>query len=225
MKIFLALFLMTHIAQAQTTQLGKSLLLNEKGVPRFTMEHIAEQLGSTSKHVITFRDEDGAVLSEETVTMIEDGQVGTYNWTRQQDELRFTMSRQGKKWKLALNKEEETLRIPSNNVRVLVPPIIAAGLVQEWKKDESLKTFRFQLLAPDRLETFSFIFTRTSEDAGTVTWTLKPENFFVRMVAGEIGFVFNKDKTLNQIRNFMPPIKFRNTEGRLENQKSSLQFQ
>lgn len=224
MKLFLALFLMAHMAQAQTTQLGKSLLLNEKGVPRFTMEHIAEQIGAKSKHVVTFRDEDGAVLSEETVTMSEDGQVDSYNWTRQQDELRFTMSRQGKKWKLSLNKEEETLRIPSNNVRVLVPPVIATGLVQEWKKDEALKTFRFQLLAPDRLETFSFIFTRTSEDAGTVTWTLKPENFFVRLVAGEIGFVFNKDKTLNQIRNFMPPIKFRNTDGRLENQKSSLQF-
>lgn len=224
MKIFLATILLTCVAHAQTTRLGKSLLLNEKGVPRFTMEQITEQVTGTAKHVVTFRDEDGTVLSEETVKVTEDGQIESYNWKRLQDGLQFSMTRKSKTWQLSLNEDKETLRIPSSDVRVLVPPLIAPGLVEEWKKNESLKTFRFQLLAPDRLETFSFIFTRTAEDAGTITWRLKPENFFVRLVAGEIDFVFHKDKTLYQIRNFMPPIKFRNSDGRLENQKSSLQF-
>ncbi len=222
MKTLLFFFLL-NAAQAQTTLIGKSSHLNSLGVSLFTMENAFNPLDTTMKHVTTFRDENGVLLSEETVLLAEDGQIESYIWTQHQNNQRFTMTRQGDKWKLKLNDDKETLRVPSKS-RVLVPPIIAAGLAQEWKKKEELKTFQFQLLAPDRMETFSFIFHRTSEDAEFVTWTLKPENFFVRMVAGEIIFVFKKDKTLHEIRDFTPPIKFLNAEGRLGSQKTSLSF-
>lgn len=224
MRTLLVLCFVSQFAHAEVRTLGKSELKSEAGIPRFTMEQISETLDTGTQLVVIFRDEAGKILSEEKVLSDNAGVIQSYHWRQYQTDQTFAMELRGEKWKLALNRDKETIHFPKAPLRLLVPPLITTALVEEWKKHPSLRSFRFLLLAPDRMDTFSFVFTKTSTGAEDVEWTLKPENFIVRMVAGEILFVFRKDMTLKKVQSFTPPIKIPTSTGRLESQKTTVTF-
>jgi hypothetical protein len=224
MRTLVALFFVSQFAHGQIRTFGKSDLKGEAGLPRFTMEQNSEASDAGTQLVVIFRDETGKVLSEEKVHSSNTGVIQSYSWRQHQTDQSFEMKLHGEKWKLTMNGAKETIRVPKAPLRLLVPPLITTALVEEWKKDPSLKSFRFLLLAPDRMDTFSFVFTKTNSGTEDVEWTLKPENFIVRMVAGEILFIFRKDMTLRKVQSFVPPIKLPTSTGQLESQKTTVTF-
>ena len=202
------------VIKGQATSKGAS------GKPWFVLEKTLEG----ERSFVVFRDEDGTALSEETVVLSKDHILQSYTWKQHQDGREFKLELKNKKWEMQFNGEEDSIVLPKDPANVVVPPLIAERLVFEWTKNPNLQKFKFSLLVPDRMETFSFVFKRQNEKEGQIQWLLTPESFFVRMVAGEILFLFSKDMSLKEIRDFRPPVKFKTSTGRLEDKKTSVIF-
>lgn len=226
MKIFLAIalsFLALNSSAALSTK-GLSTVQTASGKPWFQLEKTFTETVDGTRGQVVFRDEESKVLSEETIVISNDGVLQTYEWQQLQDKQSFSLRLNEKKWEIDFKGSKDSIDLPRDPTSVVVPPMIAERLAQEWTKNPALKDFAFKLLVPDRRELFSFKFVRMKDKDGRAHWLLSPENFFVRLVAGEILFVYDADKVLKEIRDFRPPVKFRTPSGRLEERKTSITF-
>ncbi len=222
--ILMLIFLGTPQSFAQTKTTGVASTKTGSGKPWFHMEKVFSGVPEgTSGHVV-FRDERGELLSEERATVSASHVLQSYDWKQFQEAHEFHLKQVGNKWEMSFDGKKKSLKMPEVPESVVVPPLIAERLIAEWTKKDNLKEFSFELLVPDRMETFSFVFKKKQEKDGLVHWLLFPTNFFVKLVAGEIEFIFSTDKVLKEVRDFRPPVKFKTKTGEFSDQKTSILF-
>lgn len=224
MKLWFVLILASQMVHASSTQVGESVLKSKLGTPLFKMVKENEASSESLRYRVRFLDDTDTTLSEEHVVLAPDGALQSYQWTQTQTGQNFRLLRDKNKWKLSLDGKKDSIKIPSADVKVLVPPVLSEGLVREWEKDNKLQEFRFKLLAPDRMELFSFVFRRTKNVDDEVLWLLEPENFFVRLIVGQIYFLYSQDRVLKEVRDFTPPIKLKDENGTLKTHKTTVKF-
>lgn len=197
---------------------GTASKLDSEGKPWFRLLTSYRVVGAQELLGVSFVGGAGPLLSKEEVVSDASGVV-SYSWEQHQTSTRFALIRGEKDWELDLNGARKKLS-RKDYPALVVPPMLASMLERLASGQGKGRRTKFQLLVPDRLDVFTFEFEESSQGH----WVLRPVNFFVRAVAGVIPFEVDPTGALRAIKNFHPPVKYRDSKGRLTDEVTDLSF-
>jgi hypothetical protein len=170
------------------------------------------------------------LLAREKITLTSDKKFLSFDWTELQTNESATIERAGNKLNFRYQEQEKVKQKimdlqPEDIDSLVVSPMLSDFLLLNWEKAEKAGKLDVKIAVPDRIDVYSFRFELQSRKPGEdFRWLLEAKSFFVRLIAGEIVFVYSPDRKLKAVRGVRPPLKFKIKDGVFEERKTDIEM-
>jgi hypothetical protein len=211
---------------------GTSRTLTENKKPWFTVTDRENPTEDGLQFEVTFKDGEGQVLSVEKFAVTKDFILRSYEWVQNQTHEQAKMVLTDKKLTMnysmaGKNSDPKFATLSDKEVRQLVvPPMLAPFMKAHW--DEMVAKGRIDVLiaVPNMQDTFRFHISKgDSSDPHQFVWVLRATSLFVRMAVSPVDFVFNDKHETILAKGVAPPVRFKESSGRLVEKKSDIAFE